>query len=74
MDVASCVETDPELFFPELDSLWKIAQAKKICEECPVKTQCLEYALSNKMKDGIWGGTSPTERSNIIRRSKRRIA
>jgi WhiB family redox-sensing transcriptional regulator len=66
MDDARCVEVDPELFFPELDSLWRVAQAKKICAGCPVKTECLEYALVNKFKEGIYGGTSPTERHRLM--------
>ena len=66
MSEARCTETDPELWFPELDSLWRVAQAKKICEKCPVKKECLEYALVNKFKDGIWGGLSPTERHRLM--------
>jgi len=66
MDDAACATTDPELWFPELDSLWRVAQAKKICEKCPVKIECLEYALVNRYKDGIWGGQSPTERHRLI--------
>lgn len=66
MDDARCVEVDPELFFPELDSLWRIAAAKKICAGCPVKIDCLEYALANKFKEGIYGGTSPTERHRLL--------
>ena len=66
MDYAACATTDPELWFPELDSLWRVAQAKKICEKCPVKTECLEYAIRNKFKDGIWGGLSPTERHRLM--------
>ena len=66
MSEAACAQTDPELWFPELDSLWRVAQAKKICEKCPVKVECLEYALVNKFKDGIWGGLSPTERHRLM--------
>jgi WhiB family redox-sensing transcriptional regulator len=66
MDEAACATTDPELWFPELDSLWRVAQAKKICEKCPVKIECLEYATNNKFKDGIWGGLSPTERHRLM--------
>jgi WhiB family redox-sensing transcriptional regulator len=66
MSDAACATTDPELWFPELDSLWRVAQAKKICEKCPVKQECLEYALVNKFKDGIWGGLSPTERHRLM--------
>jgi WhiB family redox-sensing transcriptional regulator len=66
MDDALCTETDPELFFPELDSLWRTQAAKKICAECPVKMECLEYAIRNKFKEGIYGGTSPTERHRLM--------
>ena len=66
MSEARCTETDPELWFPELDSLWRVAQAKNICGKCPVKQECLEYALVNKFKDGIWGGLSPTERHRLM--------
>jgi WhiB family redox-sensing transcriptional regulator len=67
MDDAACATTDPELWFPELDSLWRVAQAKNICEKkCPVKQECLDYALVNKFKDGIWGGLSPTERHRLM--------
>lgn len=70
MDMARCVEVDPELFFPELDSIWRVAQAKKICAKCPVKVECLDYALVNKFKEGIWGGLSPTERHRLMMRKK----
>jgi WhiB family redox-sensing transcriptional regulator len=66
MDEAMCATTDPELWFPELDSLWRVAQAKNICGKCPVKQECLDYALVNKFKDGIWGGLSPTERHRLM--------
>ena len=65
MDDAACVEVDPELFFPELDSLWRVAASKRVCSECPVKSECLEYAIGNGFKDGIWGGLSPTERHRM---------
>ena len=70
MDEAACATTDPELWFPELDSLWRVAHAKKICEKCPVKKECLDYALVNKFKDGIWGGLSPTERHRLMMKRK----
>jgi WhiB family redox-sensing transcriptional regulator len=66
MSDARCAEVDPELFFPELDSLWRVAQAKKICGGCNVSEACLQYATDNKFKDGIWGGLSPTERHRLM--------
>lgn len=68
MDEAACSETDPDLFFPELDSLWKVSVAKKICAECPVKIECLEYALRNRFEEGIWGGLSPSNRRALLKR------
>lgn len=70
MDDAACAETDPDLFFPELDSLWKVAVAKKICDGCPVKMECLEYALRNRFDEGIFGGLSPSSRRALLRKVK----
>ena len=66
MDDARCTDTDPELWFPELDSVWRARAAKRICEKCPVKKECLDYALVNRFRDGIWGGLSPTERNRLL--------
>ena len=65
MSDGTCATTDPELWFPELDSLWRVREAKNICEKCPVKKECLEYALVNGFKEGIWGGLSPAERNRL---------
>lgn len=42
-------------------------EAKRMCEECEVRAQCLEYALMAKIDHGIWGGTSPKERKAMLR-------
>ena len=57
---AVCAQTDPDLFFPEAGGSSKAA--KKLCAECPVRAQCLAYALKNGETEGIWGGASPKER------------
>ena len=57
---ALCAQTDPEAFFPEKGGATK--PAKKLCDACPVRAQCLAYALKNGETEGIWGGTSPKER------------
>lgn len=41
----------------------EIAQAKRICEGCPVRAECLEHALARPTLLGIWAGTTPVERS-----------
>jgi WhiB family redox-sensing transcriptional regulator len=64
---ALCAETDPEAFFPEKGGSTR--EAKKICTGCEVKADCLEYALSNDERFGIWGGLSERERRRLRRRA-----
>lgn len=58
-----CAQTDPELFFPEKGEAPR--DAKRICEKCPVRIECQEYALQNNELFGIWGGLTPRERRRI---------
>jgi WhiB family redox-sensing transcriptional regulator len=62
-----CAQTDPEAFFPEKGGSTR--DAKKICASCDVRAQCLEYALQNDERFGIWGGLSERERRKIRRRA-----
>lgn len=64
-EYALCREIDPELFFPEKGE--PTAQAKQVCMACEVRTNCLEYALDNHERFGIWGGKSERERRKISR-------
>ena len=48
------------LFFSELKS--KVAKAKAICDTCPVAKECLDFALSEDIEFGIFGGATPQER------------
>ncbi len=64
---ALCAQTDPEAFFPEKGGSTR--DAKKICGQCEVKAECLEYALSNDERFGIWGGLSERERRRLRRRA-----
>lgn len=66
-DDALCVQTDPELFFPVRGPDSFPQRAKAVCDCCTVREQCLEYALAAKEMWGIWGGTSPQERENILK-------
>lgn len=59
----SCAETDPEAFFPEKGGSTK--EAKRICDSCEVRIECLEYALDNNERFGIWGGLSEKERRRL---------
>ncbi|GAB3585272.1 MULTISPECIES: WhiB family transcriptional regulator [unclassified Leifsonia] len=62
-----CAQTDPEAFFPEKGGSTR--DAKRICTSCEVRTQCLEYALANDERFGIWGGLSERERRKLRKRA-----
>jgi len=64
-----CSAADPELFFPPRGD--PAADARRICDRCPVRTECLAYALVAGEEFGIWGGLDPDERKNLARRRKR---
>ena len=68
--LASCQDTDPDLFFPvgtTGPAIEQIANAKAVCDACPVKEPCLEFALSTNQDSGVWGGTSEEERRKLRR-------
>ena len=60
---ANCKDKDPDLFFPNRGASTR--KAKQICSECTVQEHCLEYAIVNAEKFGIWGGLSERERRKI---------
>ncbi len=62
---ANCMGVDPDLFFPERGASTR--EAKEVCRGCVVREDCLEYALENGEKFGIWGGMSERERRRIRR-------
>lgn len=63
-DDAVCAQTDQDGFFPERGISGR--QAKKVClNVCTVREQCLEYALKNEERWGIWGGTTEHERRKM---------
>jgi WhiB family redox-sensing transcriptional regulator len=64
---ALCAQTDPEAFFPEKGDSTR--DAKRICAQCTVRAECLEYALKNDERFGIWGGLSERERRRLRRRA-----
>lgn len=60
---ALCAQTDPEAFFPEKGGSTR--EAKRVCLSCDVRSDCLEYALANDERFGIWGGLSERERRRL---------
>ncbi|QYX82770.1 WhiB family transcriptional regulator [Streptomyces akebiae] len=62
---ALCAQTGADFFFPEPGS--SVREAKRICGMCEMRTACLEYALSNDERFGVWGGLSEKERLRLRR-------
>ncbi len=76
--MAACGGTTAELFFgPEGETPQqreiREAKAVAVCAACPVRAQCLDYALRNSMRDGIWGGLNREERARERRRRAGRL-
>jgi WhiB family transcriptional regulator, redox-sensing transcriptional regulator len=74
-DHAACLRLDPELFFPVSTSgasLTEIEAARRVCQDCPVLTACLRWALDLGQVHGIWGGTTEEERRALRRMTVRR--
>lgn len=63
---ALCAQTDPEVFFPEKGGSTR--EAKKVCVRCEVRDSCLDYAIYNDERFGVWGGLSERERRKLKRR------
>jgi len=57
---AACHGTDLDLFYPERGQ--SAGPARQVCARCPVRQPYLEYALSNRITSGIWGGQTERER------------
>lgn len=64
---AVCGQVDPDLFFPEKGGSTK--DPKLVCSGCPVKVQCLDWALANDVRHGVWGGLSDRERTRLRRQA-----
>lgn len=62
---ALCAQVDPELFFPEPG--FPAEPARRVCRGCEVRQECLDFALENLERHGVWGGLSPTQRLALLR-------
>ena len=69
---AACSGSDNAFFFPIGEDESTVAPAKAICAVCPVKEECLQYALSTNQTEGVWGGLSGPERRRLRRRLRDR--
>lgn len=67
-----CRAIDSEIFFPPAQFEHKPereareAKAKAICAACPVRVECLTWALSVREPHGVWGGASESERKQML--------
>ncbi|MFJ8107680.1 WhiB family transcriptional regulator [Streptomyces sp. NPDC096132] len=72
---AACLHVDdPDLFFPiGISGLTavQVDEAKAVCCRCPVVERCLDWALRVGHVEGIWGGTTESERRAMSRRASR---
>ena len=68
-DDAACREVGTDVFFPTSEA--QADEAKAICAVCPVREECLEYALETRPGDGVWGGLTASERHRLIRRRQK---
>ena len=66
---AACRGIDPDIFYPASEE--EADEAKAICAQCPVREACLEYALANRERDGVWGGATERERRRMIRQRRK---
>ena len=74
---SACLDTDPDVFFPVAVGTAagkQVARALRICQGCPVRRDCLDFAMRSGEKDGIWGGTTPEQRIRARRANNRRAA
>jgi len=65
---AACRDSNAELFFPigtTGNALDQIEAAKAVCMLCPVRSECLEFALATNQEAGVWGATSEDERRKL---------
>ena len=68
-DRAACRTADPDLFFPvsaASHAQADTARARAVCASCPVRSRCLDFALTTRQAHGIWGGRTPEERSSMM--------
>jgi WhiB family redox-sensing transcriptional regulator len=73
MSSGACGRADPEMFFPAAHDIVgevRAEKAKSVCARCPVKAQCLAYALATGQKFGVWGGTTEEDRRVMTRGSQ----
>lgn len=67
--LGACRGLDASIFYPDNDD--DAETAAQVCRECSVRVACLEYALNEREKAGVWGGATERERRRILRQRRR---
>lgn len=76
-DDPACSTVDPEIFFPQEIQIGSkivykypmLSKARDICSGCPLKIECLQYAMNN-VEFGVWGGTTESQREQLRKSSR----
>lgn len=68
-DLGACRGLEAAIFYPDDED--SAMSAKSVCESCDVQSSCLEYALANREKAGVWGGASERDRRRIVRQRRK---
>jgi hypothetical protein len=71
-DQAACRDSDLATFFPTVGDRRTYLTAIAICGDCPVRQDCLDYAVTNRIKFGVWGGLNEDRRRRLAGNTARR--
>lgn len=66
---AACRGLDAQIFYPDPEE--EADEAKSVCAICPVRQACLEHALAQREREGVWGGCTERERRRILRQRRK---
>ena len=67
----ACLDTDPNIFYPNEGNRDAAKPAIKICRRCPITQECLQWALDTRQAFGVWGGATAHERAAILRKREK---
>lgn len=72
---AACADyEDPDYFFPDgrAEEAERLPNLRRICGACIERKECLAYAIKEEIPHGIWGGKTPSERGQNLKRDEKK--